>query len=168
MADDLQFERLRVSDTIKVYCAGSAQGNGTTRAQSSYACVFPSHGDLDQAALIEEVDGHDATNQRAILHAAIAALAITENYDPDARVIVISNNDYLINTMAEYINKWKAKGWKMTRNKTPKNMDLLRRLDAAVDGRMIHWKRYNNNDDKQVAYLEKAKDTAYQVLQRAP
>lgn len=76
------------------------------------------------------------TNNRMELLAPILALeALKEPCD----VVLTSDSQYMRQGITQWINGWKAKGWK-TANKTPvKNVDLWQRLDKARELHTIDW-----------------------------
>jgi ribonuclease HI len=76
------------------------------------------------------------TNNRMELMAAIAAL---EALKRPAVVDIHTDSQYLRNGIMAWINKWKRNGWR-TAEKTPvKNVDLWRRLDAALGAHRVSW-----------------------------
>lgn len=67
------------------------------------------------------------TNQRMEMMAAIKALeAITPRI---CAVTIISDSQYLVKGMTEWMEGWKRKGWKNSKKKPVENRDLWERLD---------------------------------------
>ena len=78
----------------------------------------------------------ETTNNRMEMMAAIQAL---EALKRPVTVRVHTDSVYLKQGITEWIHRWKANGWK-TANKSPvKNVDLWRRLDAALAPHDVTW-----------------------------
>jgi len=78
----------------------------------------------------------ETTNNRMELTAAIEALrAIKEPCDID----LTTDSQYVRQGITEWINNWKARGWK-TANKQPvKNVDLWQQLDNLIAQHNVSW-----------------------------
>jgi len=76
------------------------------------------------------------TNNRMELIAAIRGLEAT---DPDYAVSVYTDSQYVRNGVTQWIEKWKANGWKTAGRKPVKNQDLWQQLDLAASGRSVEW-----------------------------
>ena len=77
------------------------------------------------------------TNNRMELMAAIQAL---EALNRPCRVELHTDSQYVKNGITQWINGWKAKGWR-TADKSPvKNADLWQRLDAARARHDVDWR----------------------------
>ena len=76
----------------------------------------------------KELTGAEAhtTNNRMELMAAIAALHTDSKYVHDG--------------ISKWIHGWKRNGWKTTDKKPVKNVDLWKRLDAALGEHDVHWR----------------------------
>lgn len=74
------------------------------------------------------------TNNREELAAAIDLL---ENLEPGERVHVHADSQYLCKGCTEWIDDWKAKGWKNSSKKPVKNKDLWIRLDELLQSRRV-------------------------------
>lgn len=82
----------------------------------------------------------DTTNNRMELTAAIRGL---EALNRPVTVRLHTDSEYVKKGITEWINGWKARGWK-TASKTPvKNADLWKALDAARQRHDVsfHWVR---------------------------
>jgi ribonuclease HI len=73
----------------------------------------------------------ETTNNRMELLAAITAL---EALKRPSKVKVVSDSEYVIKGITEWIDAWRAKGWKKV-----KNRDLWERLAAAVEPHEVEW-----------------------------
>ncbi|MGK5643335.1 RNase H family protein, partial [Streptomyces sp. URMC 126] len=60
---------------------------------------------------------------------------------PEGSVLeIVTDSQYLVDTMTKWLASWKARGWKRTATQEPKNLDLLKALDAAVAVRRVGWR----------------------------
>ncbi|HZV21683.1 MAG TPA: ribonuclease HI [Hyphomicrobiales bacterium] len=76
------------------------------------------------------------TNNRMELMAAIAALEALKRGCP---VELHTDSQYLRNGITEWIDTWKANGWRTANRKPVKNADLWQRLDAARQRHQMSW-----------------------------
>jgi len=86
----------------------------------------------------KELMGGEAhtTNNRMELTAAIAAL---EALTRPCAVDLHTDSEYLKNGITGWIRKWKQNGWRTADKKPVKNVDLWRRLDAALHQHDVRW-----------------------------
>ncbi|WP_092783293.1 ribonuclease HI [Rhodospira trueperi] len=78
----------------------------------------------------------ETTNNRMELMAVIAGLEALKRPCP---VRIVTDSQYVMKGITEWIAGWKRKGWK-TAAKTPvKNEDLWRRLDTALSPHQVRW-----------------------------
>jgi ribonuclease HI len=96
-------------------------------------------------AAILRVAGHDhalsgrdpaTTNNRMELMAVIIPL---EALEQPSRVTIHSDSQYVIDGATKWIIKWQMSGWRTTRRQAVKNIDLWRRLDAALGKHGVKW-----------------------------
>jgi ribonuclease HI len=76
------------------------------------------------------------TNNRMELMAAIQAL---EALKRPVRARLYTDSSYLKDGITRWIHNWKAKGWKTADKKPVKNVELWRRLEAAIERHKIEW-----------------------------
>jgi len=76
------------------------------------------------------------TNNRMELTAAIEALSALKR---PCKVHLNTDSTYVMKGITEWIDGWKAKGWKNSNKKPVKNADLWRLLDDAVNPHEIEW-----------------------------
>ena len=69
------------------------------------------------------------TNNRMELRAAIEALNALR---PGAFVTMIGDSEYVLKGMTEWMQGWKAKGWRTAQRKPVLNAELWQALEAAV------------------------------------
>ncbi len=78
----------------------------------------------------------DTTNNRMELMAAIMAL---ESLNRPCQVELSTDSTYVLKGITEWMDNWKARGWKTANKKPVKNEDLWRRLDAAIGQHDVQW-----------------------------
>ncbi len=129
---------MRTKPTVTLFTDGACSGNP---GPGGWAYILRT----EDGAEIEASDGEArTTNNRMELLAAINGLA--ELSEP-TRVTLYSDSQYVIKGLTEWLDGWKAKGWKRPRNATLKNIELWKRLDEL---RAIHdiepvWVRGHND-----------------------
>jgi len=123
---------------FKLYTDGACSGNPGPGGWA-YILRDPATG------LEEEASGGErsTTNNRMELMAAIEGLRILSGH---SRVDLYSDSQYLIHGLREWIDGWKAKGWKRGRNEPVKNLELWQELDELRRRHEIrpHWVRGHN------------------------
>ena len=76
------------------------------------------------------------TNNRMEMMAVIAAL---ETLKRSCKVCVHTDSTYVMKGMTEWLESWKARGWKTAAKKPVLNEDLWRRLDEAAARLVVEW-----------------------------
>ncbi len=91
------------------------------------------------------ITGHDpeTTNNRMELMGAIAGLSALKR---PCHVEVISDSQYLIKGMTEWIHGWQAKGWKNSERKTVENRDLWEKLLILAERHQVKWTWVRGHD----------------------
>jgi ribonuclease HI len=77
------------------------------------------------------------TNNRMELTAVIEALGALKR---PSRVILHTDSQYVQKGITEWIEGWKARGWRTSAKEPVKNVDLWKKLDEAVRTHVIDWK----------------------------
>ncbi len=107
----------------------------------------------------KELSGGEAstTNNRMELTAAIQAL---EALTRPVAVDLYTDSNYLRQGITEWIDAWKANGWRTAQKKPVKNEDLWRRLDEARRRHDVtfHWVRGHAGDPEN--------ETAHELAQK--
>ena len=113
---------------ITVYTDGASRGNP---GPGGWGAIVFSDGK------VREIGGREekTTNNRMELTAAIKAL---ENLVEEA--LVYTDSEYVMKGITEWINKWRAKGWKTAGRKPVLNQDLWQKLLEVTQGKNIEWK----------------------------
>lgn len=79
------------------------------------------------------------TNNRMALAGAIAALEWIRRQWQHAHVTYVSDSEYLVKGMTEWLSGWKARGWK--RKGGPiENLELWQKLDQAAGAHTVSWR----------------------------
>ncbi|MDM4762649.1 ribonuclease H [Galbitalea sp. SE-J8] len=74
-----------------------------------------------------------ATNNRGELTAVLELFRATAHTGEDLHVLC--DSQYVINCITKWMPGWKRKGWRKADGAPVLNVDLLRELDAAIEGR---------------------------------
>lgn len=78
----------------------------------------------------------ETTNNRMELTAAIEALKALKR---PCNVHLYTDSSYVKNGITQWINGWKAKGWRGAGKKPVKNVDLWQELDDQASRHQIDW-----------------------------
>ncbi|MGN6198218.1 RNase H family protein [Humibacter sp.] len=94
------------------------------------------------------------TNNQGELMAVIDLLESTAGEPDDLRILC--DSQYVINAVTKWMPGWKRKGWRKADGSPVQNLDLLKRLDAALVGRSyaFEWVRGHTGHE-----LNEAADT---------
>jgi ribonuclease HI len=115
---------------IDIYSDGACEGNP---GPGGYAAII----DTDDAPRREVVGAEpDTTNNRMEMLAVIRAL---ESLAERSRVRVMTDSQYVVRGMTEWIHSWKRKGWKTASKQPVKNRDLWEKLDALAGKHQVTW-----------------------------
>lgn len=128
---------------VTIYTDGSARGNPD--GPGGYGTIL-SYVDSSGTEHRKELSGgyKKTTNNRMELMAAIAGL---EALNRPCEVLLYSDSQYLVKAFNEHwIDGWKKKGWKRGKNEPVKNVDLWKRLLAAMQPHQVTfcWVRGHN------------------------
>jgi len=115
--------------TINVYTDGACKGNP---GPGGWGAV------LEFDGREREIYGGEpaTTNNRMELTAVIEALSALKR---PCRVVLHTDSQYVQKGITEWINGWKARGWKTAAREPVKNADLWRKLDEVVRDHEIRW-----------------------------
>ena len=123
---------------VKIYTDGSARGNPD--GPGGYGCVLQYTDSLGELHEREFSAGYKkTTNNRMELMAAIVGL---EALIRPCQVELYSDSKYLTDAFNQrWIDGWIKKGWKRGKNEPVKNVDLWKRLLAAMKPHQVtfHW-----------------------------
>ena len=87
---------------------------------------------------VRELNGGESstTNNRMELMAAIRAL---EALRKPCSVRLVTDSQYVMKGITEWMRAWKARGWTTAARKPVKNVDLWRRLDELCQKHEVRW-----------------------------
>jgi len=107
---------------ITIYTDGACSGNPGPGGWAYI--ILDDEGNKSDFGFVE-----DTTNQRMELYAAIMAILAV---DKVSNIKIISDSQYLVKGMNEWIHGWKRRNWVGSNGKVVKNLDLWKKLDALV------------------------------------
>jgi len=81
----------------------------------------------------------NTTNQKMALAGAIAALEWVRRQWRQAEIVYVSDSEYLVKGMSEWVKDWEARGWKR-KGGAIENLELWHKLVQAAAGHAIHWR----------------------------
>jgi len=76
------------------------------------------------------------TNNRMELMAVIAGLEALTRPCP---VRIVTDSEYVMKGITQWLDGWKRNGWKTSRKGAVKNVDLWQRLEAALGAHQVTW-----------------------------
>ena len=85
------------------------------------------------------ISSPDTTNNRMALAGAIATFALLSRKGNRFRVLYVSDSQYLVKGMTEWIPTWRARGWKR-KGGPVENLELWQKLVQATEGHSIDWR----------------------------
>ena len=115
--------------TINIYTDGACKGNP---GPGGWGAI------LEYDGKEKELFGGEptTTNNRMELTAVIEALGALRR---PCTVVLHTDSQYVQKGITEWINGWKARGWKTAAKEPVKNADLWRKLDEVVRTHRIRW-----------------------------
>lgn len=120
---------MATSKKVTLYTDGACRGNPGPGGWG----VLLQYGDTEKELFGGEAE---TTNNRMELTAAIRGLeALTRSCGVD----LYTDSKYVMQGITEWIDNWKAKGWKTAAKKPVKNADLWQQLDQARNRHQVKW-----------------------------
>jgi ribonuclease HI len=115
---------------VEIYTDGACRGNP---GPGGWAALLTYDGRE------KEISGAEAhtTNNRMELLAVIRALEALKK--PQVPVRVYTDSQYVRRGITEWVEGWKARGWRTASKKPVLNQDLWEQLDALAAPRSIEW-----------------------------
>ena len=127
-------------NTIEIYTDGACKGNP---GPGGWGVLLKSK-DAEKELFGGELA---TTNNRMEMMAVIEALSALKR---PCHVNLHVDSQYVLKGMTEWLNGWKARGWKTASKQPVKNVDLWLRLDALVTNSAHkiewHWVRGHDGD----------------------
>jgi ribonuclease HI len=84
------------------------------------------------------ISSPDTTNNRMALAGAIATFALLSQKGNRLRVAYVSDSEYLVKGMREWVPQWRERGWRR-RGGAIENLELWQRLVEAAGGHEVTW-----------------------------
>ena len=98
--------------------------------------------ELRPGAAIRRLDFYihspDTTNNRMALAGAIGALQLLAGKDRNLRVLLVSDSEYLVKGMREWVPDWVERGWRR-KGGAIENLELWQTLVASVRKHEVQW-----------------------------
>lgn len=130
--------------TIEIYTDGACKGNP---GPGGWGALLR-YGKHEKRLCGGELE---TTNNRMELTAAIEALKALKR---PCKVELTTDSVYVKNGINQWLDGWKAKGWKTANKKPVKNKDLWQALDEQVSKHKINWhwvKGHSGHPENEVA-----------------
>ncbi|XP_013399318.1 ribonuclease H1 [Lingula anatina] len=125
------------SDTgsvVIVYTDGACINNGKENARAGIGVYW---GPDNPMNVSERLPGKQ-TNNRAEIHAAVRAIQQAKEMGKHD-VIIRTDSMFLINSMTQWIEKWRSNGWKVAKGAGVLNKDDFLELERVSEGMHIKW-----------------------------
>lgn len=120
------------AEQVVIYTDGACKGNP---GPGGWGAVL-STGSTEKEIFGGELD---TTNNRMELTAVIEAIAALKR---PCKVVLYLDSEYVRKGITEWLQGWKARGWRTAAKAPVKNVDLWQKLDALVStsGHQIDWR----------------------------
>ena len=166
----IDIEDPRESNNVLIaFTDGACRANGKVGAKGAYAVVWPEHAELDQGLPLpfdDKVHTNNRAELSAVAHAIHQANTILDA-ERSKTLIIYTDSMLVINSLTDWLPKWKRSGWKkLTDGKPVANLDLLHTLDALMSSRKVvfrfvrahtHKNDYDSRHNARVDALAKSK-----------
>lgn len=126
--------------SITIYTDGACSGNPGPGGWGAILCWN------DHEKEISGGEG-ETTNNRMEMMAVIEALkALKHNKAP---VTIYTDSKYVLQGATEWLEGWKARGWKSANKKPVKNQDLWEQIDSLLKDHSVHfiWVKGHNGHE---------------------
>jgi ribonuclease HI len=118
-----------MSERVEIYTDGACKGNP---GPGGWGALLVYKG-VERELWGGEID---TTNNRMELTAAIRALAELKR---DCAVLLVTDSEYVMRGIREWLPNWKKRGWKTAAKQPVKNADLWQQLDEQVNRHQVEW-----------------------------
>ncbi|NCT40316.1 MAG: ribonuclease HI [Alphaproteobacteria bacterium] len=127
-----------MSDVITIYTDGACSGNP---GPGGWGALLMWNGHEKEMFGGEP----ETTNNRMEMMAVIEALGAIKK---QTKVELYTDSKYVMQGITEWIEGWKARGWKTAAKKPVKNQDLWMAIDEAVNAHDVsfHWVKGHAGD----------------------
>jgi ribonuclease HI len=118
---------------VTIYADGASKGNGKAGARGGWGFSA----EFSNGQVQENFGGETpATNNQMELTAVIQALNCL---DQKHSVTMVTDSQYVVKGMSEWMSGWKRRGWKSSTGEVVKNIDLWKELDKASAQHAVTW-----------------------------
>ncbi|MBS0308431.1 MAG: ribonuclease HI [Proteobacteria bacterium] len=117
-------------DKVEIFTDGACKGNPGPGGWGAWLIA----GDKEKELFGGELN---TTNNRMELQAVIEALTALKR---PCDIVLHTDSQYVQKGISEWIQGWKARGWKTAAKAPVKNVDLWQALDAAQTRHKIEWR----------------------------
>jgi len=131
------------SNIVEIYTDGACRGNPGPGGWGASLRFTPGcDSDSDNPDKTEQVRKDlygfqaEATNNQMELMAVIQGL---ESLKRSCPVKIYTDSKYVLDGITKWMANWKLKNWKTAAKKPVKNVELWKRLDAAVQSHEVTW-----------------------------
>ncbi len=114
---------------VEIFTDGACSGNP---GPGGWGAILRAKGREKELSGAEK----NTTNNRMEMMAVIAGL---ESLKRPCQVKVVTDSQYVMRGMREWLPGWKKRNWKTAGNKPVKNVDLWQRLEQAAAPHQIEW-----------------------------
>lgn len=117
------------SKIIEIFTDGACSGNPGTGGWAAILRCGDNEKELSGAS-------PDTTNNRMEMTAVIEALRALKYA---SRVVLTTDSQYVVKGVTEWLDDWKAKGWRTSSKKPVKNVDLWQALSELLEEHSVKW-----------------------------
>lgn len=121
---------------IKLYTDGACSGNP---GPGGWGAILQWNGHEKELS----GDEMESTNNRMELMAVIEGLNAIKK---SSEVEIYTDSKYVMDGVTQWLEGWKARGWKTAAKKPVKNQDLWERMDEAIARHVIRWHWVKGHD----------------------
>lgn len=121
---------------VELFCDGACSGNP---GPGGYGAILRCRGQEKELSGGEP----ETTNNRMELTAAIAGL---QQLTRPCRVTVVTDSQYLVKGMTEWLAGWQRNGWKNSKKEPVLNRDLWEQLVSLSSRHHLHWQWVRGHD----------------------
>lgn len=116
-------------NNVEIFTDGACSGNP---GPGGWGAILSAKG------VEKELSGgeKDTTNNRMEIMAVIAAL---EALTKPCNVKIVTDSQYVMKSMLEWLPVWKKRNWKTAGKKPVKNVDLWQRMEKAAAQHELEW-----------------------------
>lgn len=115
--------------TIEIYTDGACSGNP---GPGGWGALLRWNGHEKELSGGEE----ETTNNRMEMMAVIKAL---QTLKKPSEVALYTDSKYVMQGVNDWLDGWKAKGWKTANKKPVKNQDLWQEIDSLIQTHKVHF-----------------------------